>query len=70
MSISKIKKVAEGRGGKREGAGRPRTDATPVLVRLLPGDLAALDAWLARHPEIETRPEAIRQAVRRMTGDR
>ena len=39
--------------------GRPRTDATPVLVRLPPVDLAALDAYAASI-EPASRPQAIR----------
>ena len=44
--------------------GRPRTDATPVMVRLQPSDLAALDAYIAQQAEPLTRPEAIRQLIR------
>lgn len=37
---------------------------TPVSVRLDPELLAALDAWIARHPEPQpARPEAIRRLL-------
>jgi hypothetical protein len=46
--------------------------ATPVTVRLLPDQLARLDAWIASLPDPKpTRPEAIRRAlevVMRMGG--
>ena len=44
--------------------GRPATDATPVLVRLMPIQIANLDAWIADHPDPKpSRPEAIREAL-------
>lgn len=44
--------------------GRPRTDATPVLVRLYPDQLAALDRWIAEQREPRpSRPEALRRIV-------
>ena len=46
--------------GKKRGRGRPATDATPVLVRLQPDRLAAIDAWIAKQDVPMTRPEAIR----------
>jgi hypothetical protein len=45
---------------------RPRADApgTPVVVRMQPEQLAALDAWISIHPDPKpSRPEAIREAV-------
>lgn len=46
--------------GKR-GRGRPRTDATPVMVRLQPDQLAQLDDWIEHQGEPRpSRPEAIR----------
>ena len=55
LSISKTKNVG----------GRPRTDATPVMVRMPPADLARLDAWIAGQPEPRpSRPEAIRIGLR------
>ena len=44
--------------------GRPVTNAVPVMVRLHPEQIAALDRWIARHPEPKpSRPEAIRQMI-------
>jgi hypothetical protein len=52
--------------GKR---GRPRTDATPIMVRLQPDALAALDEWREAQPApIPSRPEAIRALLRRALG--
>jgi hypothetical protein len=49
---------------EKRGRGRPKTDATPILVRLYPDTLAAIDAFIAKQPEPRpTRPEAIRQAL-------
>jgi hypothetical protein len=49
--------------GKRK-RGRPATDATPVLVRLMPTQIAPLDAWIAEQPDPKpSRPEAIREAL-------
>ena len=47
---------------KKRGRGRPPTDSTPVLVRLQPNDLAALDAYRSDF-EPMTRPQAIRSAA-------
>lgn len=45
-------------------AGRPRSDATPVLVRLYPAAISNLDAWIAAQPEPRpSRPEAIRRIL-------
>jgi len=42
----------------------PTGKGTPVLVRLLPAPLDALDAWIAARPEPRpTRPEAIRRIL-------
>ncbi|TXM93697.1 hypothetical protein FV232_10410 [Methylobacterium sp. WL30] len=49
--------------GKKK-RGRPATDATPVLVRLMPTQVSPLDAWIADQPEPKpSRPEAIRHAL-------
>ena len=54
LSISKTKSKG----------GRPRTDATPVMVRVAPALLSPLDAWIADQPEPKpSRPEAIRYAL-------
>lgn len=45
--------------------GRPRTDSTPILVRLDPELLRAVDAWrLRRLAPKPSRPEAIRLLLR------
>lgn len=46
--------------------GRPVTTGkgTPVMVRLQPDQLAALDAWIATQPEPKpSRPEAVRRLL-------
>jgi hypothetical protein len=49
--------------GKKK-RGRPPTDATPVLVRLMPAQISPLDAWIAAQPDPKpSRPEAIRYAL-------
>lgn len=40
--------------------GRPPTGRTLIGVRMLPEELAALDAWRAEQEPEPTRPEAIR----------
>ncbi len=47
----------------RKSRGRPAINATPVTVRISPGQLAALDAWIAKQPKPVSRPEAIRAMV-------
>ena len=47
---------------KRRG-GRPRIDAVPIMVRVAPDKVAALDAWRARQDDAPSRPEAIRRLV-------
>jgi hypothetical protein len=48
---------------KRKGP-VPTGKGVPVLVRLQPDQLAALDAWIARCPEPKpSRPEAVRQIL-------
>jgi hypothetical protein len=56
--------------GTRKSRGRPRINATQVAVRIPPGDLARLDAWIAAQPEPKpSRPEAIRRLVEKALGD-
>lgn len=43
--------------------GRPRTDATPVMVRLQPEQLAELDRWREAQPAALSRPEAVRRLL-------
>jgi cytochrome c553 len=58
--------VAKKRGPKPTGIG------FPIQVRLQPDQLAALDAWIARHPDPKpSRPEAVRQILTgALGGDR
>lgn len=49
--------------GKKKGRGRPATDATPILVRMLPDQVEALDYWIAKQGDDLGRPEAIRRLV-------
>jgi hypothetical protein len=49
----------------RKKPGRPRVDATQLNVRMPPGELAALDAWIAEQADPKpTRPEALRILAR------
>ena len=50
---------------KKRGRGRPATGATPVMVRVQPDQLAALDAWIEKQREARSRPEAIRELLER-----
>lgn len=52
--------MARAIGDIEKSRGRPRTNATPVMVRLAPEQLAALDAWIAQLGKPVSRPEAIR----------
>ena len=47
---------------KRRGPA-PTGIGTPIVVRMQPSPLAALDAWIARQEHPPTRPEAIRRLV-------
>lgn len=47
---------------------RPKGPGTPVLVRLQPADLAALDGWIREQPKIMTRPEAVRAILAKALG--
>ena len=44
---------------------RPEQAGTPVMVRLQPADLAALDAWIAAQGDQPSRPEAVRALIRK-----
>lgn len=50
---------------KRKGPA-PTGKGTPVMVRLQPEQLAALDAWIERRELPVTRPEAIRALLRQV----
>lgn len=56
MSLS-ISKTEKNKGG------RPKTDATPVMVRIYPDALHKLDAWIAEQDPPLSRPEAIRRLL-------
>lgn len=45
--------------GKKRG--RPPTGAVGIHVKLLPDQLASIDAWIKHQPDKISRPEAIRQ---------
>ena len=48
--------------GKRK-IGRPRIDAVPILVRVPPHILTALDAFIAAEGEGHSRPNTIRHIL-------
>lgn len=54
MSISDVEK---------RGRGRPRTDATPITLRLPPEQLEALDAFIQSSGGNVSRPEALRRLL-------
>jgi hypothetical protein len=48
----------------KKSKGRPKINATPLMVRVPPEELARLDAWIASQPDPKpSRPEAIRRLV-------
>jgi hypothetical protein len=62
LSTSKSKEM-------RKKMGRPRVDATVLTLRLMPTQIAPLDAWIASHPEPRpSRPEAIRRILSQSLG--
>jgi hypothetical protein len=53
----------------KKKVGRPPVGATQLNVRIPPGELAELDAWIAEQDEPKpTRPEALRQLARKGLG--
>ena len=49
---------------KKRGRGRPPTGAMSIHLRVLPSEVARVDAWIAKHPSPKpTRPEAIRRLI-------
>lgn len=49
---------------KKSSRGRPRSDTSPVMVRMSASELANLDNWIAEQgAPFVTRPEAIRRLV-------
>jgi hypothetical protein len=62
--MSRRKLSAKGTTASAGSAGRSELGTTHVGVRMWPKQLAALDAWIARHPDPKpTRSEAIRQIL-------
>jgi hypothetical protein len=49
--------------GKKRGRGRPFLGAQPVMVRLLPKQVAAVDKWRQAQADQPGRPEAIRRLI-------
>jgi hypothetical protein len=49
--------------GKKRRRGRPFVGAQPVMVRLLPSWVAAIDKWRKAQPDHPGRPEAIRRLI-------
>jgi hypothetical protein len=52
----------------RNKGGRPRTDATPVMVRVPPAILLALDAFVANTERRDSRPGTIRFILEEWLG--
>jgi len=48
---------------EKRSRGRPRTNPTSIHLTLLPHQLAALDAWIAKDSPGSTRSEAIRRLL-------
>jgi hypothetical protein len=48
---------------EKRSRGRPRTNPTSIHLTLLPHQLAALDAWIAKHSPGSTRSETIRRLL-------
>ena len=48
---------------KKRGRGRPKVGAIPVMVRLLPDQVARLDKWRKGLVDNPGRPEAIRRLL-------
>jgi hypothetical protein len=59
-------------GTEKKGRGRPRVNPTSIHLSVKPDQLAALDNWIARHPDPKpSRPEAIRRMmVEHLAGER
>lgn len=51
------------RDEKKRPPGRPKGDATAILVRMPRAELERLDGWIAKQRGPVTRPEAIRRLV-------
>jgi hypothetical protein len=56
---------------KKSTRGRPRSDTSPVMVRVTAEELSKIDAWIAgAGPPYVTRPEAIRRLVEKALGSK
>ena len=60
---AKFMSMSISRTGKKRGRGRPSTGAISVHLRILPSEIARIDAWSARQEDSPSRPEAIRRLV-------
>lgn len=47
--------------------GRPKTGSIPIVVRLEPADVKALDDFRRGEPDLPTRPEGVRRLLRKAT---
>ncbi|OYY72412.1 MAG: hypothetical protein B7Y47_02965 [Sphingomonas sp. 28-63-12] len=47
----------------RKSRGRPAIGSTPITVRIVPEQLAALDRWREAQAPVPTRPEAVRRLI-------
>jgi hypothetical protein len=59
--VAKFMAESVSRTRKSKPRGRPPTGAESIHLRLLPDQMAALDQWIARQPDMPSRPEAIRR---------
>ena len=51
--------------GTKKKMGRPPVGSTSINVRLPPGELATLDAWIAKQDDPKpSRPEALRRLAK------
>lgn len=48
---------------EKKKMGRPPTDSGPVMIRMQPGMIAAIDEYRRSLEDIPTRPEAIRRIL-------
>ena len=60
--------MAKAISSARKSQGRPRVDATPVIVRFPPSELNSLDKWIAQQPDHPSRPLAVRRLVEQGLG--
>ncbi len=60
--------IAKSRKSSQKKMGRPRVNALPIMVRLRPEELAALDKWIEAHSGVLSRPLAIRVLIQQATG--